>query len=162
MVSGGGLREIVVKKVIGPSESGCVVILGDESKSFAMFVGIYEGAALIREVKGETTARPLTHELMSRILDGFGIEVKGVVINAVEDETFHAILILEQRCVDGNEEWNGKRNEVRIDCRPSDCLVIAIREKKPIFATQEVLDSVRDVALADGEADGDAGQDEGG
>lgn len=140
------LHKIRIKKVLGPTNTGTAVLLGNDQKTFVMFIGIYEGAAIIRELNGESPARPLTHELISYVMQGFTIEVKQIVISDIVDNTFCATLVLEQKCVDGGGEWNGKRNEVRIDARPSDCLVIALKEKKEIYATQAVLDKVRDIS----------------
>src|SRR5580698_8632520 len=145
-VMGDQLHKIRLKKVLGPTNTGTAVLLGNDQKTFVMFIGIYEGAAIIRELNGESPARPLTHELMSYVMGGFGIEVKQIVISDIVDNTFCATLILEQKCVNGGGDWNGKRNEVRIDARPSDCLVIALKEKKEIYATQAVLDKVRDIS----------------
>lgn len=140
------LHKIRIKKVLGPTNTGTAVLLGNDQKTFVMFIGIYEGAAIIRELNGEQPARPLTHELLSYLMTGFDIEVKQIVISDIVDNTFCATLVLEQKCRDGKDDWNGKRNEVRIDARPSDCLVIALKEKKDIFATQAVLDKVRDIS----------------
>ncbi len=140
------LHKIRIKKVLGPTNTGTAVLLGNEHKTFVMFIGIYEGAAIIRELNCESPARPLTHELMSYVMQGFSIEVKQIIISDIVDNTFCATLVLEQKCVNGDGEWNGKRNEVRIDARPSDCLVIALKEKKEIYATQAVLDKVRDIS----------------
>ena len=111
-----------------------------------MFIGLYEGAAIIRELNGEVPARPLTHELLSYILDGFDIAVKKIVISDIINNTFCATLVLEQKVTPANEEWVGKRNEVHIDARPSDCLILALKEKKEIYCTSKVLDKVRDVS----------------
>lgn len=140
------LHKIRIKKVLGPTNTGTAVLLGNEQKTFVMFIGIYEGAAIIRELNGESPARPLTHELLSYVLSGFTIAVKQIIISDIVDNTFCATLVLEQKCVDDKDEWNGKRNEVRIDARPSDCLVIALKEKKDIYVTQSVLDKVRDIS----------------
>lgn len=140
------LHKIKIKKVLGPTNTGTAVLLGNDQKTFVMFIGIYEGAAIIRELNGEAPARPLTHELISYVMTGFSIEVKQIVISDIVDNTFCATLVLEQKCVNGQGDWNGKRNEVRIDARPSDCLVIALKEKKEIYATQAVLDKVRDIS----------------
>jgi bifunctional DNase/RNase len=140
------LHKIKIKKVLGPTNTGTAVLLGNDQKTFVMFIGIYEGAAIIRELNGETPSRPLTHELLSYLMTGFSIEVKQIVISDIVNNTFCATLVLEQKCVNGDGEFNGKRNEVRIDARPSDCLVIALKEKKDIFATQAVLDKVRDIS----------------
>lgn len=140
------LHKIRIKKILGPTNTGTAVLLGNDEKTFVMFIGIYEGAAIIRELNSEVPARPLTHELLSYVLSGFKIDVKQIVISDIVDNTFCATLVLEQKVVDDTEQWVGRRNEVRIDARPSDCLVIALKEKKDIFATQSVLDKVRDIS----------------
>jgi bifunctional DNase/RNase len=140
------LIKIKIKKVLGPTQTGTAVLLGNDEKTFVMFIGHYEGAAIIREINGETPPRPLTHELLSYVMAGFNVVVKKIVISDIINNTFCATLVLEQQVVDGNEEWVGKRNEVRIDARPSDCLVIALKEKQDIFCTPAVLEKVRDVS----------------
>ncbi len=143
------LEEIHIKKVLGPTHSGTAVLLGNDEKTFVMFIGPHEGAALLRELNDQRPERPLTHELIAYILDGFDIEIRKVVITDLRDGTFYATLVLEQRVTDKNGEWVGKRNEVRIDARPSDCLILAFKEKRPIYCTRAVLDKVRDVSNAD-------------
>ena len=140
------LEKVKIRRVIGPTPSGAAVLLGNDAKTFVVFVGFYEAAALIREINDETPARPLTHELIQSVFLGFDVEVKRVIISSIIDNTFCATLILQQKLVDGGEEWNGKRNEVRIDARPSDCLVLALKNKVDIYVTREVFDQVQDVS----------------
>jgi hypothetical protein len=111
-----------------------------------MFIGIYEGTAIIRELNHEEPIRPLTHELMVSVFEGFGLGIKHIVISDIVDNTFRASLIMEQKCTDENDEWNGKRNEVHIDARPSDCLVLSLKQKAKIFAAKTVIDNVRDIS----------------
>lgn len=145
MSAGDELVEIRIKKVLGPTNTGTAVLLGNDEKTFLMLIGIYEGAALRRELEDEVPPRPLTHELIANILAGFSLKVKRIVISSLVSSTFRATLVLEQQCVDESGDWNGRRNEAHIDARPSDCLVLALKEKTPIYATAEVLESVRDV-----------------
>ncbi len=140
------LHKIRIKKVLGPTQTGTAVLLGNEKKTFVMFIGLYEGAAIIRELNGETPQRPLTHELLCYILEGFDIEVKKIIISDIVNNTFCATLVLEQKVTEKNAEWTGKRNEVHIDARPSDCLIIALKSKKEIFCTSKVFEKVRDVS----------------
>ena len=95
------LEKIEIKKILGPTSAGTAVILGNEKKSFVMFVGLYEGAALVREINGEIPARPLTHELISYIFTGFDIEVKQIIISDIINNTYCATLILEQKVPQG-------------------------------------------------------------
>jgi bifunctional DNase/RNase len=140
------LEKVKIKRVIGPTPSGAAVLLGNEKKTFVVFVGFYEAAALIREINHEVPARPLTHELIQNVFLGFDLEVKHVIISTILENTFCATLILQQKVGQGNEEWVSRRNEVRIDARPSDCFVIALKNKVDIFVTREVFDQVQDVS----------------
>jgi hypothetical protein len=72
--------------------------------------------------------------------------VKKIVISDIVNNTFCATLVLEQKIREGNEEFAGKRNEVHIDARPSDCLILALKEKVDIFCTTRVFEKVRDVS----------------
>ncbi len=140
------LHKIRIKKVLGPINAGTAVLLGNDEKTFVMFIGTYEGAAILRELNSETPPRPMTHDLLGYVLSGFGITINRIVISSIVDNTFCATLVLEQKCVDEHEEWNGKRNEVRIDARPSDCLVLALKENVDIYATDAVLEKVHDIS----------------
>ena len=148
------LEKVKIKRIIGPTPSGAAVLLGNEKKTFVVFVGFYEAAALIREINHEVPARPLTHELIQNVFLGFDIEVKHVVISTILENTFCATLILDQRLQAGKEDWNARRNEVRIDARPSDCFVLALKNKVDIFVTREVFDQVQDVSKMTEEVEG--------
>lgn len=134
------LYEIAVRKVV-PTDHGIAVLLGNDDHAFVMHIGSNEGAALIRALKEEHAERPLTHDLLEHVLDGFEVEIKHVVITDIVDRTFCATLTLEQRCKNG-EAWSGLTNEVKIDARPSDCLVLAIKRDAPIFVSDAVLSQV--------------------
>jgi len=139
------LEKVKIKRIIGPTPSGAAVLLGNDEKTFVVFVGFYEAAALIREINSEVPARPLTHELIQNVFLGFNVDVKQVIISTIIENTFCATLVLQQGLEDG-DEWAPKRNEVRIDARPSDCFVLALKNKVDIFVTRDVLDQVQDVS----------------
>ncbi|MCA8923718.1 MAG: bifunctional nuclease family protein [Planctomycetes bacterium] len=134
------LYEIEVRKVV-PTEHGIAVVLGNDEQAFVMHIGTNEGAALIRALKGEHADRPLTHDLLEYVLDGFEVQIKHVVISDIVDRTFCATLTLQQRCKNG-DEWAGLTNEVKIDARPSDCIVLAVKRGAPIFVSDVVLSQV--------------------
>ncbi|MBI4582445.1 MAG: bifunctional nuclease family protein [Planctomycetes bacterium] len=150
------LEKVKIRRIIGPTPSGAAVLLGNDKKTFVVFVGFYEAAALIREINGEVPARPLTHELLQSIFLGFDLEVKQVIISSIIENTFCATLILQQKVNGMSGEWTGKRNEVRIDARPSDCLVLALKNKVDIFVTEEVFSQVQDVSKMAAEGEGGA------
>lgn len=169
------LEKVSIRRIIGPTPSGAAVLLGNDEKTFVVFVGFYEAAALIREINNETPARPLTHDLMQNVFLGFDVEVKKVIVSTIIENTFCATLILQQKvpsnasgeddsCVDWESEseggdadvWVSKRNEVRIDARPSDCLVLALKNKVDIYVTREVFDQVQDVSNMTTDSEGDS------
>ncbi len=139
---------VKIQRVIGPTPNGAAVLLGNEEKTFVIFIGFYEAAALIREINNEVTARPLTHELAQNVFLGFDIKVKNVVISEIIENTFCSTLVLQQEVGEGTDggEWDGKRNEVRIDARPSDCLVLALKNKVDVLVSDEVFSQVQDVS----------------
>jgi hypothetical protein len=143
-----------VERVL-PFRDSAGVVLDCGGKKFMIFVGMFEAAAIMRELRGERTERPLTHDVIAYVMTGFDIEVTQVVISSIVSHVFCATLILRQR---GPEP-----QEVRLDLRASDALVIALKVSSGISVTQRVLDEVDDVTetlqtmderLAEAEAEG--------
>ena len=141
------LVRVDVKRVAGPIEgAGAAVFLGNETKTFVIFVGLFEASAIVKEMHSQKSARPLTHDLLGTVFLGFDIEVRRVVISEIIENTFCATLILEQKVSDENSEWVGKRNEVRLDARASDSIVIALKAQCPLHVTRQVFDQVEDLS----------------
>ncbi len=140
------LVRVDIQKVIGPSPAGAAVLLGNDEKSFVVFIGMNEALALRRELKNEQSQRPLTHDLLQSVLLGFDLGIRQIVITRIIENAFCATLILEQKVAEKNGDWAGRRNEVRIDARPSDCLILALKNRSEIQVTREVFDQVQDVS----------------
>ena len=97
--------------------------------------------AVIRMFLHETPKeRPLTHDLINRIFQGFGITVERVIITDLKSSTYFARLVLQQQ-----NELHTERKIVELDARPSDCLAIAAAQKKPIFVTTRLFEQVEDM-----------------
>ena len=139
------LEVVQVKKVAGPIQGGAAIFLGNEKKTFVIYVGIYEANAIIKEIQDQKSIRPLTHDLMYDLMLGFDVAVKQVIITDIIDQTFCATLVLEQKIANGQEEWLGRRNEVRIDARASDSIVVALKSKRDILVSRSVFDQVDDI-----------------
>ncbi|HVY62769.1 MAG TPA: bifunctional nuclease family protein [Planctomycetota bacterium] len=127
------LVKVELKNLFRTENSGGGVFLGNDEKTFAIFIGPGELNALILAGGGISAPRPLTHNLLDMILAGFEIEVRSVVISDLVDDAFHAILTLAQGS-----------HEVVIDCRPSDALVVAVMRKKEVYVTRELFEKVED------------------
>jgi len=140
------LEKVVIRRIIGPTPQGAAVLVGNEKKTFAVFVGPYEAAAMVREINKEKLPRPLTHELLQNIFIGFDVKVKKVIVSDLADQTYYATLVLEQQVRGSDGALSGQRSEVRIDARPSDCFVLALKNAADIFVTKDVFAQVEDVA----------------
>lgn len=129
----------VIVKGVMPTSNGCAVFLGNDEKTFVIYVDQSIGDAIQRAVSGEQAERPLTHDLMLTMLDGLGAEVERMVISDVDQGTFYARLILSMENELGHKI-------VEIDARPSDSIVLALASGKPIYTARSVLDSVDDMS----------------
>lgn len=130
--------EVGIKGVM-PTATGCAIFLGNGEKTFVIYVLESIGAAISMTVNEIKKERPLTHDLIGSIFLGLGVEVSRVVINDAQDGTFYARLVLTM------ENELGKKL-VEVDARPSDCIVLALQQKKPILVAREVFDSTEDMS----------------
>ena len=125
-------------KGVMPTSSGCAVFLGNEAKTFVIYVDQGIGDAIQRAVDDVQADRPMTHDLMLSMLDGLGAEVERIVINHVDGGTFFARIILSMENELGHKI-------IELDARPSDSMVMALASKKPIYVAKTVIDSVDDM-----------------
>jgi len=116
--------------MVDPSTNAPIVILKDVQGDTVLpiWVGLYEANAIALEVEKATTPRPMTHDLLKNLVQGLNATVQRVVVTELKNDTFYAVLWLEQ---DGEA--------VTIDCRPSDALALALRADCPIFVDEDVL-----------------------
>jgi hypothetical protein len=117
-----------------------VVILKEKTSDryLPIWIGPAEADAIAVKLQGVQVPRPLTHDLLSSVIDTLGAAVNSIIVNDLKNDTFFAKVILE---------IDGKRMEV--DSRPSDALALAVRTGVPIFADESVLDKAG--ILLDGE-----------
>ncbi|MCB1123479.1 MAG: bifunctional nuclease family protein [Verrucomicrobiae bacterium] len=128
---------VTIKGLI-PTSTGVAVFLGNEQKTFVIYVDPAVGQSLSLAINEVKRSRPLTHDLITHILMGLEAKLERVIINDVDSDKFFARLILNM------ENELGKKI-IEIDARPSDSLVLAVQNKRPIYASQKVLDSVEDM-----------------
>src|ERR1035438_2531247 len=122
-----------------PAGNGCALFVGNDQKVFVIQVEPQMGAVIGMFLRDTPKERPLTHDLINRMFQGFGINVERVVITDLKNSTYFARLILQQQ----NEL---QRRIVEVDARPSDCLAIAAAHKKPIFVSAPLFDQVEDMS----------------
>lgn len=119
------------------TQSYTVIVLMGQNKKFAIYTEPSVGKFLQSFLTEVKSVRPLSHELMDKMFEGFNIRVKQVIINDVQDTIYFARLFLEQEA----ENLHGVpiRHILEIDARPSDCLTFALMEGAPVFIREEVL-----------------------
>ena len=77
-----------------PANSGAAIFLGNAEKVFIIQVES-NMAQVIWNFQHETPKeRPLSHDLLSHVFQGFGIEVERVVITELKNSTYFARMIL--------------------------------------------------------------------
>lgn len=108
-----------------------VVMLKEKtgSRFLPIWIGHFEADAIAIPMQNVPVSRPLTHDLLGKVVQQLGAKLTQIVINDLSDETFYARLVLDQ---------SGQHLEV--DSRPSDAIALAIRAKVPIFVEEAVLD----------------------
>lgn len=132
MENGNGIKQMVIYDVRMDEEADAfVLILVDaEGKVFLpIWIGHFEAAAILFELREVKPPRPFTHDLLKNIIQTLGGKPQRVVITEIKESTFYAIIDILQ-----------EERTVHIDSRPSDAIALATRAKIPIFATKEVLD----------------------
>ena len=129
--------EVFVKGVM-PTANGCAVFLGNDEKTFVIYVDQSVGNAIQMTLNGVKKERPLTHELIGHIFLGLGVTLDHVVVNDKNEDTFFARILLHM------ENELGKKI-IELDARPSDSTVLALQHKRPIFVASKVFESVEDM-----------------
>ena len=135
------VEEVQVRAVV-PLEGSFAVFLGNEQKTFVIYVDEPVGMAISMFMRGISKERPLTHDLMASILVAFGAKVERAVINDVNGSVFYARLILTA------ENQLHSRKLIELDARPSDSIALAMHQGAPVFVAKKVLDTVEDMSQA--------------
>ena len=134
-------NEVVPVQIRGilPANSGCAIFVGNDEKVFVIQVEHNMGNVIGMFLRQTPKERPLTHDLIANILQGFNITVERAIITDLKNSTYFARLILQQQ----NELG---RKLVEIDARPSDCLAIATAQKRPLYVATALFEQVEDMS----------------
>ncbi|HON06687.1 MAG TPA: bifunctional nuclease family protein [Verrucomicrobiota bacterium] len=130
--------QVEIKSIV-PTNAGAAIFVGNDKKSFVIYVEQSMGEIINMFLNNIHKERPLTHDLMLNIFKGFGIEVMHIIISELKNSTYYARLYLKQQNELGTKI-------VELDARPSDCLAIASGVKCPIFVTASLFEQVEDMS----------------
>jgi bifunctional DNase/RNase len=103
----------------------------DGERKFPIVIGSAEAYAIHRRLQGLPMVRPMTHDLLSTVIEQLGGVLDRIEITNLQDHTFFASLHIRQ---------NGR--VVEIDSRPSDAIALGVAQQVPIYVAEHVLDEV--------------------
>jgi bifunctional DNase/RNase len=101
----------------------------DGNKFLPIWIGHPEAAAILMKLQGASTPRPMTHDLVTDMLEKLEARVTRIAVTELRENTFYAVVTV---AVDGSE--------IEIDSRPSDAIALAVRSDAPIYADDSVIE----------------------
>lgn len=116
----------------GLSQSGSYILFLCEPQSgiqVPIFIGAHEAQGILLAKEEIETRRPMTHQLIVKVMDQYGLSLKHVSIDRVSDGIFYATLHI----TDGF-------NTRSFDSRPSDAISLALLSHCPILMDDNVID----------------------
>ncbi len=116
----------------GRSPQHRVVLLQEKTgeRIVPIWIGPHEADMLVLQLAGKSTPRPLTYDLIIRLLEAAHATIERIAVSRLYEEVFYATL------------WLRAGNTVQeVDGRPSDAISLALRVGAPIFIAPEVMDS---------------------
>jgi len=132
--------EMTIKGLmIDPITNMPIIVLRDQDgqRMLPIWVGVFEANAIALQIENVETPRPMTHDLLKRVIDGLGAVVERIVVCELRENTFYATIHLETA-----------RGSVVIDARPSDAIALALRTRSKIFVEEAVIQSARSVEMS--------------
>lgn len=116
----------------GMSQSGSYILMLCEPQSgiqVPIFIGAHEAQGILLAKEEIKTRRPMTHQLIVKLMDQYGLSLKHVSIDRVSDGIFYATLHI----TDGF-------NTRTFDSRPSDAISLALLSHCPILMDDNVIE----------------------
>lgn len=119
------------KIVIDEKRHDQLIVLKEKggSRLLPIVIGLNEASAIKLKLSGFQPPRPLTHDLLHSTIENLEASIDKVIIDKLEDNTFHAKLVIKTNSGDTKV----------IDARPSDSVALAVRAHAPIFVEDEVV-----------------------
>ena len=99
--------------------------------SLPVFVGQFEAEAIVLALQDIEISRPQPHDMMRSIVKALDAQILYAEITEIKAATIYAELVLQ----------NEAGGELRIDCRPSDAIAVALRAHVPIYVDRDLMDT---------------------
>jgi bifunctional DNase/RNase len=119
----------VHRLIIDPGSQQPVVILSDalEERGLFIWISAFEANAIHSEINGLEHFRPLTHDLLERIIKKADLRIERVIVTHIQKGVYYATLVIKEGSSD-----------IEIDARPSDSIVMALKFNAPIFVSERL------------------------
>ena len=101
----------------------------DGNKFLPIWIGHPKAAAILMKLQSQAPPRPMTHDLLSDMLEQLEAQVVRITVTELRENTFYAQITVQQ-----------EGREIEVDSRPSDAIALAIRAEAPIFAADRVIE----------------------
>ncbi|MFC1489953.1 bifunctional nuclease family protein [Candidatus Latescibacterota bacterium] len=102
------------------------------SRVLPIWIGPNEAAVIALDLSGISYKRPLTHDLLKSVLDGFNAKLQKIVVSSLKDNTYYAKFYIQA----------DKNSIIEIDARPSDSVAMALKMESPVFISEEIESSL--------------------
>jgi uncharacterized protein len=106
-----------------------IMLQDDKHRVLPISVGIFEAQAIAFALEKVYIPRPLTHDLISSIIEKLNSVLLRVEIVELKRNTYFSRIVL--KTADGEE--------IKIDSRPSDAIAVALRLHAPIYAEESLM-----------------------
>jgi bifunctional DNase/RNase len=129
------MKEIEVKVYsIATSIAESIIFLDEINgiRLLPIWIGPFEAQAIAMKMSGYVSPRPMTHDLLYRIIIRLGVKIEKILISDIADNTYFAKIMINK---------NGEI--IAIDSRPSDAIAIAVRAGCPIYVNEKIFESVQ-------------------
>ena len=125
-----------------------IVLLRDPSgrRQVPIWIDQAQAQNIMAGLSEQPPPRPLSHDLMAQLLEAGGLTLERVIIHAIEDSTFRAVLKLS----------HGEGEALELDARPSDAIALALRTGSGIWMLEEVVADASIPVDAEADAEDDA------
>jgi len=123
--------EVVVQHLgLDPTSNSPVVVLRekDGQRFLPIWIGPAEANAIAMKLQDVQAPRPMTHDLLTRVVTGLGGTLRRVFINSVKENTYYAEMVIDR-----------DDHVFQVDARPSDSIALALRLEAPIFTEDRLL-----------------------
>jgi hypothetical protein len=122
--------------ILDPLTNTPVVILHTAAEGewyLPIWIGAAEANSIALFLEGVQPPRPMTHNLISNLLNAVGWRVESIYIHTLSDSVFHAAIRLVSEA-DSTQD---------VDARPSDAIAIALRANASIYVSKSVLEEAK-------------------